>query len=62
MHFREGDAGKYRKVLRTWGTGENRKEARAVPNIFSFFFFLDLEGAQMMTDSSKVFRGPVIYE
>ena len=44
------------------GTGEKRKENRPVPNIVSFCGG-GLEGLpQMMTDSSKVFRGPGIYE
>lgn len=33
MLFREGEAGKYRELQ---GTGEERKESRPVPNIFSF--------------------------
>ncbi len=55
------ERGRGRKVQRKWGErGLERIEKKVGLCQISF---LDLEGLpQMMTDSSKVFRGPVIYE
>lgn len=48
-------------VQRKWGEGGQERIEKEVGCAKKIF--LDFEGLpQMMTDSSKVFRGPVIYE
>lgn len=59
MLFREGEAGKHREC------GEQERKERKIGLCQISFLFVGggLEGLpQMMTDSSKVFRGPGIYE
>lgn len=58
MLFRKGEAGKVQRKWSEGGTAENRKGRGAAE-----WHVLGCEGfSQIMTDSSRVFRGPVIYE